>query len=418
VIEIRDTSVPIVILQFSPYHLLHGGLGIARTAGRLGIRVYWAQGRSWGPAALSRYVYRRFFWDANPSVEASVDDLLEWGRQIGGESVLIPIDDIAAVFVANQAEALRKHFLFPDQPAGLTRSLCSKREMYFLCKKMGVSTPKVAFPQSRDEVAVFADTTVFPIVVKRITWLPEHRMQMKSVAIANSPKELLKEYEEMETPTEPNVMLQEYIPGDPQSVWMFNGYFTDRSECLASFTGKKIRQTLPSTGATSLGICLKNETVESIAIDFMRKVQYSGIVDMDYRYDRRDGQYKLLDVNPRVGATFRLFVDSNELDVVRALYLDLTGQPVPRGVPREGRKWIVEQSDAMASLQYGRLGKLTLTEWARSLRGIEEAAWFARDDLMPFVAVCWTSFVKAVRKLKDRIAAGRLLQELIQQRKL
>ena len=34
-IELRDTSVPIVTLQFSPYHLLPGGLGIARTAGRL-----------------------------------------------------------------------------------------------------------------------------------------------------------------------------------------------------------------------------------------------------------------------------------------------------------------------------------------------------------------------------------------------
>ena len=128
---------------------------------------------------------------------------------------------------------------------------------------------------------------------------------------------------------------------------------------------------------------------------------------MGYRYDRRDGRYKLLDVNPRLGATFRLFIDSNELDVVRVLYLDLTDQPVRPGVPREGRKWIVEPNDLWASLQSGLAGRLTPAEWARSLWGIEEGAWFAREDLVPFAAMCWASLVKVGRELKDKTKAAR-----------
>jgi len=38
-------------------------------------------------------------------------------------------------------------------------------------------------------------------------------------------------------------------------------------------------------------------------------------MDLDYRFDKRDGQYKLLDFNPRIGAQFRLLVDDNGLDV-------------------------------------------------------------------------------------------------------
>ena len=34
-------------------------------------------------------------------------------------------------------------------------------------------------------------------------------------------------------------------------------------------------------------------------------------------------------MNPRIGCTFRLFAATNGMDVARALYLDLTGQPVP-----------------------------------------------------------------------------------------
>jgi D-aspartate ligase len=398
VIEIRDTSTPIVILQSMPW-FHHGGLGIARTTGRLAIPIYWVHGQRWSPATLSRYVQERIVWDADAPEEALVEYLLELGRRIGRESILIPIDDRGAIFLAEQAEALKERFLFPEQPDGLVFSLSNKKELHFLCKKMGLPTPEASFPQCRDEVMAFVEAAVFPVVMKRIVnRLPEHRMQ-ESVVIVNDAQELLEEYEKIEGADEPNVMLQEYIPGGPESVWMFNGYFASDSECLAGFTGQKVRQAPPFTGATTLGICLENETVERMTIDFMRKIGYSGIVDMGYRYDYRDGRYKLLDVNPRVGSTFRLFVDSNGMDVVRALYLDLTGQPVKRGVPREGRKWMVEQSDLMSSIKYRWLGKLTLTQWVRSLQGLEEGAWFTRDDLVPFAAMCWASLDKAARML-------------------
>jgi D-aspartate ligase len=393
-------------LQSEPYPLHHGALGIARSAGRLGIHVYWVYGQqSWAPPTLSRYVHEKVVWNANARPEVLVESLLGLGRRIGHESILIPIDDRGAIFVADQAEALKERFLFPNQPTGLARSLHSKRDLHYLCEKLSIPAPEASFPRSKEDVEVFAQTAMFPVVMKRIAYLlPEHRTQMASVTIVHNRRELLERYEQSATLDEPNVMLQEYIPGGTESVWMFNGYLTGSSECLLGLTGQKIRQAPPLTGATTLGICIKNEAVEVMAKDFLRRVHYSGIVDMGYRFDRRDGQYKLLDVNPRIGATFRLFVDSNGKDVVRALYLDLTGQPVQPGVEREGRKWIVEQSDVITSLRYARLGRLTLKKWARSLRDIEEGAWFARDDLVPFAAMCGSYLAKAGRMMLGRKA--------------
>ena len=67
----------------------------------------------------------------------------------------------------------------------------------------------------------------------------------------------------MEDPADPNLMLQEYIPGGDDSIWMFNGYFDANSDCLAGFTGRKLRQTPPYTGVTSLGVCLPNDVVRA-----------------------------------------------------------------------------------------------------------------------------------------------------------
>src|SRR5207245_2272564 len=108
--------------------------------------------------------------------------------------------------------------------------------------------------------------------------------------------------------------------------------------------------------------------------DFMWALGYQGVLDVGYRYDARDGLYKLLDPNPRVGATFRLFLDAQGLDVVRVLYCDLTRQPVWPTRVREGRKWLVEDRGLESSLAQIRAGALTPRRWLRSFPGVERQA--------------------------------------------
>src|SRR5262249_22550268 len=112
-----------------------------------------------------------------------------------------------------------------------------------------------------------------------------------------------------------------------------------------------------------------------------------GGLDLGYRYDCRDGRYKVNDVNPRVGAMLRVFVGDNGMDVVRALYLDMTGQAIVPTVAPDGRKWIVEDHDLRSSFFYYRSGQLSIADWIRSLRGVKETAYFAHDDLRPFGAM-------------------------------
>jgi predicted ATP-grasp superfamily ATP-dependent carboligase len=303
-----------------------------------------------------------------------------------GRAILIAVDDAGSVFVDTHTAALADEFVFPHQPAGLAQELSSKREMYELCQTHEVPTPASQFPRSEADVVQLADRTDFPTVVKCIN-AGETPPDSPRVAIAQDRDELLHAYRLMESPLGSNVMIQEFVPGTPESVWMFNGYFDERSECRLGFTGKKIRQSPPYTGATTLGVCEANAAVQEDTVRLMKAVGYRGILDIGFRFDERDGQYKLLDVNPRIGGTFRLFVGPEGMDVLRALYLDLTGQPVPGASLPDGRRWIVEPLDVLSSLTYRRRGDITLRGWVSSLRGVREAAWFARDDPLPFLSL-------------------------------
>ena len=379
----------------------HGALGIARSAGRLGIPVHRIGFERWAPARLSRY---NSGW-STVGEHASPEQLLGVLRMFNedvGRAILIPVDDAGSVFVDEHASALEADFLLPRQPEGLARALSSKRGMYELCRDHDIPTPLSVFPESEADVLEHADRTEYPIVAKCIN-AGDAPPDSPRVAIAENCQELVEAYRLMETPHAHNVMLQEYVPGTPETVWMFNGYFDGESECRVGFTGKKIRQSPPYTGATTLGVCLSNETVRETTVRFMKAIGYRGILDIGYRYDARDGRYKLLDVNPRIGGTFRLFVGADGSDVLRALYLDLTGQDVPSTKLSEGRRWIVEPLDVASSLVYLRRGDITLREWARSLRGVSEAAWFAADDPAPFLAL-WPWLL--LDRVLGRIARG------------
>jgi predicted ATP-grasp superfamily ATP-dependent carboligase len=228
----------------------------------------------------------------------------------------------------------------------------------------------------------------------------------KKMVIVRSADELLEQYQRLEDPAAPNLMLQEYIPGDDDTIWMFNGYFDARSACVFGVTGKKLHQFPVHTGATSLGVCFENPAVRELTCRLMKAIGYRGILDIGFRYDARDGGYKLLDPNPRIGQTFRLFVSREGWDVARFLYLDLTGQPLPVATPIEGRKWLVEDWDLESSLDYQREGLLRFAEWLGSLDGVEEGAWFAWDDWLPFQRMVRKFAHRAIERIRRRLRAA------------
>jgi D-aspartate ligase len=386
-----DASVPVVILK--AYQ--HGSLGIMRSLGRLGVKVYSIDANPWAPSVYSRYSRGKFIWDLDTaSNDATVSYLLEIAQKIGARPILIPTYDEGAVLLADHAKELSEGYIFPQLSPQLVRSLTSKKEMYSLAKKHAIPTPEAYFPQSEDDLEKFLEYAEFPIMLKSVYGNVLEFRRLKKVVATR--EELLDLYHRCEDPSSPNLMLQEYIPGGDDTVWMFNGYFNEKSECLFGITGRKIRQIPPHAGISSLAICSRNDRISELTTQLMQSTGYRGILDIGYRYDRRDGEYKVLDINPRIGCTFRLFVGDTGSDVARVQYLDLTGQNVPPADMVEGRKWFVEDLDLISSVRSWLEKDLTFRQWMRSYKGVQETAWFAKDDLLPFFIMCRNFLQNAV----------------------
>jgi predicted ATP-grasp superfamily ATP-dependent carboligase len=268
--------------------------------------------------------------------------------------------------------------------------------LYLLCKRLGAPCPEAAFPNSIDDVHKFVESAAFPVMVKATE---RHAETERTTWIAGTAEDVCAIYRSAGSQRGSSLMFQEYIPPACGEDWFYHGYRNTQSDCSVGFTGRKLRSHPPFAGPTTLGRATVNEPLQQQAEELLQAISYSGITDLDYRLDKRDGRYKLLDFNPRIGAQFRLFEGPGGVDVARALYLDLTGRRVPNCGPIEGRMFIVEPYDLLASLGYFRRGMLTLGEWRLSFKGMRELAWFSRDDPLPFLVMCIRLLLRAVQRL-------------------
>lgn len=414
-VPVLDTRVPALVLKIGQYPVHSGGVGVIRTLGRAGVPVFAVTEPGLPPAAASRYCTDRIIWRATGREDPAdlIPGLLAAAERIGRESVAVALDDEAAILLAEHAAGLAGSFLFAQVPGWLPRKLASKTGLAQLCRAAGIPGPASQTPGSARELAALAVTATFPVVVKNAEpWRRRRFAAVRGTTVLHHPAELLALAGSLPQDQPPGLLVQEYLPPEHSQDWFTHLYRGADGSCHALFTGRKIRSWPPGTGVTACGHAIANPGLAALTERFCAEIGFCGIADLDWRLDLRDGQYKLVDFNPRVGNQFRLFETDAGIDVVRAMHLDLTGRPVPAGGQARPRRIIVEHADipaVVACRLAGRRGDATGGRPAAD--GAEpvqtEYAWLASDDPFPFVVMIWHSLRTALGVLRRRLR-GRL----------
>ncbi len=418
-----DREVPALLLKIGQYPVHSGGLAVIRTLGRLGVPVYAITEPGRTPAGVSRYCTATFEWHAtgHEDQDELIAELRAVGDEIGRPAVLIPVDDEAAVLVAEHQAELAEHFLFPKVKPDLPRQLASKPGLFELCVEHGFPAPASVTPQSMAQAAAFAATATFPVVVKNAeVWERRQRPVVPGTTVVRSEEELLALIDSAACHCRshlpegepghadyhsPGVILQEYLPAEHSEDWIVHLYCDAGSASRVLFTGLKVRSWPPQAGVTACAYSISNPALAELAEEFCAKIGFVGIADLDVRLDLRDGQYKLVDFNPRTGNQFRLFESEAGVDVVRALHLDLTGRAIQPAPQVLGKRIIVEHADLPAWFAYRRLsraaGQVPLTSPGHTST---EYAWVALDDPFPLFVMVRHVVRSAVAQLRRRLA--------------
>jgi predicted ATP-grasp superfamily ATP-dependent carboligase len=118
------------------------------------------------------------------------------------------------------------------------------------------------------------------------------------------------------------------------------------------------------------------------AVRLLAAVQFTGLVEVEFKRDLRDGKYKLLDVNPRLWGWHTLGARAG-VDFSYLLWQMLHGEPVPAVRARPGVQWVRTACDLPIVFSEILKGRLCLNEYLRTLIYPTESALFAVDDPLP-----------------------------------
>ncbi|HZU07179.1 MAG TPA: ATP-grasp domain-containing protein [Chloroflexota bacterium] len=356
------------------------GLGIVRSLGRRGIPV-WVLDDERSIAAVSRYTRRRLPWPtANP--QAQRDYLLALGARYGLAGwVIFPTRDETVALLAREHAALSRCFRLATPPWPVTRWAYDKRLTYHLAAKSGVDYPRTYQPPSAAAVATL--DCPFPALLKPAIKEPFYRQTHAKAWRVDDRATLLARYAEACALIAPEeVLVQELIPGGGEAQFSYAALCL-AGRPLASLVARRVRQHPMDFGHASTYVeTVEEPAVEAAAQRLLAAMGYTGLVEVEFKRDPRDGRFKLLDVNARTWGWHTLGRRAG-VDFPFLLWRLLHGEPPPPSRARPGVRWMRLLTDLPTAAGEIARGRLAPRAYLRSLVGDREGAVFAWDDPLP-----------------------------------
>ncbi|MFB3819067.1 MAG: ATP-grasp domain-containing protein [Candidatus Methylomirabilales bacterium] len=371
------------------------GLGVVRSLGRRGIPV-WVVVDHHRIAAFSRYARRRVTAPLGGPADRLAHLLaLHRTHDLAGWA-LVPTGDEALAFIADHYAALAERFLVTSPPWDVLRWAHDKRLTYRLAAEAGVPCPRTDYPRTPEEVAEMP--CAFPALLKPAIRQGASRLVHQKAWIVGDRPALLAGYETARSLLAAElIMVQEMIPGGGEAQFSFAALCRD-GEPVVSVAARRTRQYPPTIGRSSSYVeSVEQPEVEELGRTILKRMAVTGLVEVEFKRDPRDGAFKLLDINPRVWGWHTLG-QAQGLDFAYLHWQLVHGLPVParRGPP--GLRWVRTVTDIPAAALDLYQGRLSPRAYFRSLRGPIESAMFAADDPLPGLLEVPLLFALAVRR--------------------
>ena len=356
-------------------------LGVVRSLGRQGIPVWVINQGGHLVATASRYVRRRLPWPACEE-RGEVEFLLAVcaAHKLDGW-MLIPTDDYTVGLVSNHHRTLASRYRLTVPPWEKLRWACDKRLLHQLAEKLQVHQPWTACPSNREELAEI--DCPYPAILKPAIRLKPGTLAIPKAWLVEDRESLLKRYEEASAlVSSGNLIIQEVVPGGGEAQFSYAALCQD-GRSLASVVARRTRQFPRDFGQLSTFVeTIDEPEVVEPAERLLAAIKFSGLVEVEFKRDPRNGQFKVLDINPRVWGWHTLSRRAG-VDFPYLLWLLVRGEPVPAMRGRAGERWVHLSADLRVGLEEIVKGRLSFRDYLSSIRGPLESAIFSWDDPLP-----------------------------------
>ncbi|KRM33911.1 ATP-grasp protein [Agrilactobacillus composti DSM 18527 = JCM 14202] len=266
--------------------------------------------------------------------------------------ILIAMGDGYAELIAKHKDFLEKTFVCPYIDYDMLRQLNNKENFYKICEQYHLPYPNTKII-TKDMYTQKTDLDVpfeFPVALKpanSVEWLDIHFEGRKKAFVIHDQAEyddiVAKIYDNGYTS---DLILQDFIPGDDSNMRVLNAYVDQNHQVKMMCLGHPLLED-PTPAAIGNYVAILpeyNQEIYEMIQKFLEDIKYTGFANFDMKYDRRDGQFKIFEINLRQGRS-SFFVTLNGYNL--ATYLvedyvtgDLSQQPTVYGNQNKAKRML------------------------------------------------------------------------------
>lgn len=296
-------------------------LAAVRSLGRKGVDVTVAGDSRFTTSFFSRYCRKKLILpDAADQPAEFFAGLMAELRATPYDAVF-PMEDASMRLLSERRMEIQAHTGLPIPPhEGLMQAM-DKTETLKLAARLDIPAPKSFFLSDRAQLGALAAAVSFPAVVKPAVGSGSRgvRYVAGAAALEHCVAELLPQYA--------SLIVQERIPSHGQGVGAAL-LFDSSHHPVAGFTYKRLREYPVSGGPSTVRESTRDPRLLESAVRLLRALDWYGVAMVEFKLDPRDGQPKLIEINPRFWGSLELAIAAG-VDFPYLLLQAALGKPLP-----------------------------------------------------------------------------------------
>ena len=376
------------------------GLAVARSLGKQGVPVIALDRDANGYGLHSRYttVAGRCPYPLDDE-RAFIDLLLEIGATLKQKAVLFPCLDEWVFAVARHRLELEEFFRFPFSELYTIERILDKNLLYKKCEERGIAIPKTYYVGEQSPESIAAEIE-FPCIVKPALQREFTNEFGEKVFRVENREEFL---QMCKRAAHHPMLAQKIVGAGVDSFYSLCSYIGRDTKAKGVFVGRKLEQYPPDFGTACIVDSRYVEEIVERGVAVLKDFNYQGISEVEFIYDDKSQDYKLLDINTRVWKWIGLPMHAG-VDLPYLAYADaVQGNVLAAARQREGIRWTYLK-DYIA---------------LRRERGVSVEARLAHEDWLNLIANntdVTSDVVDAVLSSDDPAPFVRLLESLFEQK--
>lgn len=314
------------------------GLQFVRSLGQAGVPVLALSDGGKLGRMYSRYAYPLRCPDGLRDEDAFIRSLVQIGQMLEQKAALYLMNDPHLIIAGVHREVLDKYYEIPLPSWKVIERCLDKAEMGDVASQAGIPMPMTFAPTSEEELETLFGQVPYPCILKPISRYEyrdgalrqkafQHSYGVKALR-ANNEEQLLEHFRRTMA-DDFRVIVQEEIPGSEDMLYTVGLYADRQSELKGTFTGRKLHQLPPDFGLCTYGESLHEPLLLDMAAKMVKAFGFHGIAQIEFKLDDRDGQFKLMEINPR-GWQWSYLATACGVNLPYLAFCDLYGLPLPK----------------------------------------------------------------------------------------